>query len=297
MATPLLLLLILLAPEPVCLNGPDGLFAGYLLQRFNGARTEAGRPPVAADDRLCRLAAERALQVGASGSPEPSLETLSTMTRQIYRHGYAPHRWRTSTLVAGTHDAEALLRSWRKLEGEWWSDVTTGEFEHFGLGLARHDDELVCTVVFAFSKRSWEWQEAAPLADLAAVRLAVLTATNAARGERRRSPLSSNPILDQAAQRHAEDMLARAYYNHHSPEGWTPAVRVRAAGYTQASAVAENIAEGLFEPEEVVRRWLDSPGHRRNILDRRVREMGVGVAFGENSRGFEVLWVQVFASR
>jgi len=92
-------------------------------------------------------------------------------------------------------------------------------------------------------------------------------------------------------------MLARAYYDHESPEGATPAVRVRAAGYTRATTVAENVAEGLFTPEEVVRRWLESPGHRHAILDRRFRGMGVGVAFGENARGFVVLWVQVFVNR
>ncbi len=277
--------------------GTDGLFAGYLLQRFNAARAEAGQPPVVADERLCKLAVGRAHEAAATGSPKPSLEILSRMTRQIYRNGYAPHRWRTSTLIAGTHDADALLRSWQKLQGEWWTEVTTGEFEHFGAGLGRHGDELVCCVVFAFSKRSWEWQEAAPLADLAEVRRAVLAATNAARQKRRRRLVGPSPILDEAAQRHAEDMLARAYYAHRSPEGRGPAVRAHAAGHTRPGSVAENIAKGLFVPEEVVRRWLDSSGHRRNILDRRTHEMGVGVAFGENVRGFEVLWVQVFASR
>ena len=47
--------------------------------------------------------------------------------------------------------------------------------------------------------------------------------------------------------------------------------------------------------EEVVERWMNSSGHRRNILRPGNSVMGVGVAFGENANGFEVIWVQLFA--
>ncbi len=92
-------------------------------------------------------------------------------------------------------------------------------------------------------------------------------------------------------------MLRRAYYDHVSPEGETVRDRVRAAGGSRRRGLAENIAKGLFTPDEVVRRWMNSSGHRRNILHRGAAEMGLGVAFGENENGFEVVWVQVFASR
>ncbi len=80
-------------------------------------------------------------------------------------------------------------------------------------------------------------------------------------------------------------------------DGKTVRHRVRAAGYRGARALAENIAKGPFTPDEVVRRWLNSPGHRRNILRRGAVETGFGVAFGENANGFEVVWVQVFSGR
>ena len=71
----------------------------------------------------------------------------------------------------------------------------------------------------------------------------------------------------------------------------------RAAGYPRARSLSENIAKGPFTPDEVVHRWMNSSGHRRNILRRGATVMGMGVAFGENANGFEVVWVQVFASR
>ena len=97
----------------------------------------------------------------------------------------------------------------------------------------------------------------APLADLAWVREVELKAVNAVRREHGRPPLEPDGQLDAAAQKHAEDMLARAYYSHESPEGTTVAQRVRAAGDRRWRTVSENIAKGPFAPDEVVRRWLD----------------------------------------
>ena len=100
---------------------------------------------------------------------------------------------------------------------------------------------------------------------------------------------------DLAAQRHAIDQFENSYYDHRDLEGGTARDRAARAGYRSARTVAENIAKGPFSPREVVQRWMKSRGHRKNILGTRIRAMGVGVAFGENDRGFEVLWVQVFA--
>ena len=68
-------------------------------------------------------------------------------------------------------------------------------------------------------------------------------------------PLRSNDRLDQAAQRHAQDMLARHYFAHESPEGQTVRERARAAGYDWR-AVGENIAEGQLSVDEVMDTWM-----------------------------------------
>ena len=81
------------------------------------------------------------------------------------------------------------------------------------------------------------------------------------------------------------------------PEGGTPAGRAKAAGYAGRGVVAENIAKGLFEPAETVERWMDSSGHRRNILHRRVTATGLGLAIGPGEHEcYDVLWVQLFAA-
>ncbi|WP_309115424.1 CAP domain-containing protein [Saccharothrix sp.] len=92
-----------------------------------------------------------------------------------------------------------------------------------------------------------------------------------------------------AAQSHADDMAARDYYDHVSPEGRDAGDRLDAAGYPWRR-VAENIHKGPTTPEDAMRDWMNSPGHRANILNCELHDLGVGV----NTSGS--YWVQVFAS-
>jgi uncharacterized protein YkwD len=82
-------------------------------------------------------------------------------------------------------------------------------------------------------------------------------------------------------------MVRRGYFDHVSPGGGSPLRRARRAGWTGAS-LGETIAfgGGVFATAAVtVDGWLDSPGHRRILLSRRLREVGVGVAAGMPGRG------------
>ncbi|WP_143101742.1 CAP domain-containing protein [Amycolatopsis marina] len=98
--------------------------------------------------------------------------------------------------------------------------------------------------------------------------------------------LRTDGRLTAAAQGHSDDMSARGYFSHTSPEGTSFADRARAAGHP--SPGAENIARGLSEPEDVMRMWMESPGHRQNILNCELETIGVGVT----TRGW--YWTQVF---
>jgi uncharacterized protein YkwD len=92
-------------------------------------------------------------------------------------------------------------------------------------------------------------------------------------------PVRADRRLARAARGHSRDMLRRGYFAHEGPDG-TPASRVRAAGYRFA-AVGEVIAWGtgsLSSPRALVRGWMKSPPHRRIILSRTFREIGVGLA-------------------
>lgn len=88
-------------------------------------------------------------------------------------------------------------------------------------------------------------------------------------------PVRTNSSLTAAAQTHSEDMSARDYFSHTTPEGVGFAERARSAGYS--SPAAENIAKGPSEPEAVMRMWMESRGQRTNILNCNLSTIGVGV--------------------
>jgi uncharacterized protein YkwD len=116
--------------------------------------------------------------------------------------------------------------------------------------------------------------------NLAAIRSATLCLINAERTGRGLAPLLDNGHLALAAQRHADDMVAQGYFSHVSLDGRTFDVRIRQAGYP-GRPLAENIAWGgghLGTPRRIVSGWMDSTGHRQNILNAALRDSGVGVS-------------------
>jgi uncharacterized protein YkwD len=105
-------------------------------------------------------------------------------------------------------------------------------------------------------------------------------------------PVRFSRLLANVAYGHAADMATHNYFEHVDPAGHTPADRVRAAGYHE-KLVGENIAYGPQTADEVVRGWMDSPGHCENIMDVRFAEMGIAFAAGRAKQG--LYWVQVLA--
>lgn len=104
----------------------------------------------------------------------------------------------------------------------------------------------------------------------------VVSLTNTARAKAGCRPLRRDDRLDDAALRHSLDMSTKVYFSHDSKDGRTFSDRILAAGYT--SPGGENIARGQTTAAEVVQAWMDSPGHRRNILDCTFTTIGVGYA-------------------
>ncbi|WP_409461981.1 CAP domain-containing protein [Amycolatopsis sp. GA6-003] len=89
-------------------------------------------------------------------------------------------------------------------------------------------------------------------------------------------PVTEEAHLDQAAQGHSDDMSQRGYFSHDTPEGESFADRITAAGYPKPGA--ENIAKGATSADQVMRMWMNSSGHRKNILNCSLTKLGVGVA-------------------
>ena len=98
--------------------------------------------------------------------------------------------------------------------------------------------------------------------------------------------------LAAAAQAHSADMAQRRYFDHTAPDGTDPGQRITAAGYAW-SAYGENIAAGYPDAVSVMRGWMNSPGHRENILNCRFGNLGVGLYLTPDHGGY---WTQDFAA-
>jgi uncharacterized protein YkwD len=120
----------------------------------------------------------------------------------------------------------------------------------------------------------------------------VVALANAERATAGCPALTVDTRLTTAARAHSTDMAARGYFNHTTPEGVTFDARINGAGYSW-SYVAENIAVGQPDPAAVMAAWMDSDGHRRNILNCELRHIGVGLAYDGRSRPH---WTQDFGT-
>ncbi|MEW2218392.1 sigma-70 family RNA polymerase sigma factor [Streptomyces sp. NPDC006990] len=120
----------------------------------------------------------------------------------------------------------------------------------------------------------------------------VTSLVNAERAKKGCGPVSSNATLDKAALGHSRDMDARDYFSHQSPDGKGPGDRITAAGY-RWSTVGENIARGQRTPAQVMEGWMNSPGHRANILNCSYKEIGVGYHDAPGGPW----WTQAFAAK
>jgi uncharacterized protein YkwD len=100
------------------------------------------------------------------------------------------------------------------------------------------------------------------------------------------SVLTENGALESAAAAHTDDMIARGYFEHETPEGGTFDQRILAAGYARPGdgwSLGENLiwADGdLATPAALMNSWMNSEGHRENILKPGYRELGLAVRLG-----------------
>jgi uncharacterized protein YkwD len=130
----------------------------------------------------------------------------------------------------------------------------------------------------------------------------VLELINAERTKAGCKPLSSDGKLTLAAQNHSRDMATNDFFDHSGSSGSSVADRISAAGYSWRT-VGENIAAGYSSPEAVVAGWMESAGHRRNILNCAYVHTGIGYLYQSDdaplagaSWPYYRYWTQVFAA-
>lgn len=270
-------------PPPSAPPAVPHLPPGDDLSPANSARAAAGAPPVSPDARLAAAARAHAAAMASRGRLGAEGPDGLSVHQRVTAGGYA-------YLTVGEH----LVSGPR----------TPAEFVEYCLSQERPRRTLLdpafteAGLAHAVDRRSgdvyWTALWARPLtADgLARTVAEVVALTNAERAAAGLPPLAGDPLLAAAAQAHSADMAARAFYSHTSPEGGEPWHRAAAAGSARRT-IGENIACGQRSAAEVVRGWMDSPGHRANILAPAFTHMGVGFAGGGPAGTY---WTQLFGA-
>jgi len=285
-------LLVLLSTAITAQNDPRQEF----LRLINAERQRAGVPPLRLSDALTRAAEDHAAEISRRGSPKLQTGSTEEMHERLQRVGYQAHAW-TESLASSPGNPATVLRNWRQGDPGGYRELLSSEVRDLGIGLDRLRGAPLYIFLFAVPQEDYFARGTSGLRDLDRVRAEMLARVNAARKEAGAPPLRANSKLDLAAQRHAEDMLARNYFAHQSPEKKTVRDRAKAAGYDWR-AIGENIAEGQFSVDEVMDTWMNSPGHRKNILEPEFKELGVGLALGQTGRGgHRIVWAQAFGTR
>lgn len=101
--------------------------------------------------------------------------------------------------------------------------------------------------------------------------------------------LTENTTMDKGATTKAADMRDKGYFSHTSPTYGSPFNMMKTFG-VRYSAAGENIASGYKTPDAVVKGWMNSPGHRANILSTKYGKIGIGYAKGGKSGAYWVQW-------
>lgn len=118
----------------------------------------------------------------------------------------------------------------------------------------------------------------------------VVRLVNAERAKRGLQTLKENWELSRVARYKSQDMINRGYFSHTSPTYGSPFRMMESFGL-RYSAAGENIAKGQRTPQEVMNSWMNSPGHKNNILSATYTQIGVGLAKTKSGVSY---WTQMF---
>ncbi|MFF9038181.1 CAP domain-containing protein [Streptomyces sp. NPDC014892] len=252
----------------------------HFLDLVNSTRAAEGSPPVAPDSRLSTAAQAHASAMAAQGRLGSESDGLSVHQR-VTSTGYA-YLTVGEHLVSGPRTPAEFVDYCRS-DPEARRTLCEPACTQAGLGHAT--DPRSGTVYWTAL-----WAQPFTPAGLHRTATEVIALTNTERARAGLPPLSPDPHLTDAAQAHSADMVARAFYAHTSPDGGEPWHRAAAAGSTRRS-IGENIACGQRSAAEVVLGWMNSPGHRANILKPGFTHIGIGFVGGGAAGTY---WTQLF---
>ncbi|GGJ29748.1 CAP domain-containing protein [Streptomyces brasiliensis] len=266
-------------PRPTAPPAPD---PDGFLGLVNSARAQAGSPPIDLDARLTSAARAHAAALAAAGRLDTESQDGTSVHQRISATGYT-YVTVGEHLVSGPRTPAEFVAYCLRTE-QARRTLQDPAFTHAGLAYVRgRTGDTYWTAL---------WARPLTPGELVRTCAEVVELTNRERRRAGLPPLAVDPLLQAAAQAHSADMVTRDFYSHTSPEGSQPWDRA-AAARSRRRTIGENIACGQRSPAEVVKGWMNSPGHRANILKRDFTHIGIGFAGGGRAGTY---WTQLFGA-
>lgn len=298
-------------------------YAAEVIKLVNNERKKRGLSALELDEKLCRIADERAKEtVSLFSHTRPDGTDCFTVLKQ---YGISYHS-AGENIAAGQRTAKDVVTSWMNSPGHR-ANILSSSYEKLGVGFVKASSgygyywvqlfvggmksnkipasqpatatsrpvstpKPVITPTDAPSAETTPGSTAEPVqspgneTDYATQ---VLALVNVARAEEGLSPLALDPVLCTAASVRAQEIVGT--FSHTRPNGADCFTVLGEYGISYMAA-GENIAAGQRTPEEVVTSWMNSPGHRANILSSSFQRLGVGLV--KAAGGYGYYWVQLF---
>lgn len=261
-----------------------------VLERINEVREARDLPAVALEVRLGTAAQSHARDMASTGRLEHTGDAGETLEDRLRGSGYA-YVQAAENIAAGQPSPAALIDDWLASPGHR-ENLLDPNVSEIGLGYAFRPGDAYghyWALILAVPAQS-----AAEAAGTPGVADGLLAEVNRVRRTRGLSAVRLSARLDEAAHVHTRYLASGGRFAHEGPNGESVADRVVAAGYTYGF-VAENIAAGQADAAEVIVAWMNSPGHRANLLNPSVVEIGVGYAFRADDP-YHHYWTLVLAA-
>ncbi|MDH3283473.1 MAG: CAP domain-containing protein [Acidobacteriota bacterium] len=252
--------------------------AAQVLELIQEERYARGVPPLERRRALDEIAEKRARAIAARPLSD-RLKSVSSIDRSLLESGTVRFRRARGQLhLQKNHPepARGAYAAWRR-KPQSWDDAMSPEMDGVGIAAVRAADLWLVMVAIVVD-------DPPTAAELAGLEVDLLDRINDIRTQHGLSGLAESAALAEIARAHSRDMASRGYFAHVSPEGLAPADRLRVRG-EKFSRLSENIFM-TDDPDETlalaVESWMDSPGHRENILDADAEESAVGIALADD---------------
>ncbi|GIW82367.1 MAG: hypothetical protein KatS3mg105_4174 [Gemmatales bacterium] len=256
----------------------------------NQLRQREKLEPLTPDPRLFKVAREHAVRMAKARKLAHDFEGKKTPER-ILGAGYnAKDLWQQ--IAGGVRlDPRNAVAVWFRNQKEK-EKILSGDFKQIGVGVSADSRGQIyyTQILGAEADESSTPTPSGLTVPFAKIAEQVLELTNQERKQMKLPPLKMNPRLVEAALKHSENM-ARQDKLAHVLDDKTPGDRIKEAGY-QFARYGENVAySSTIDAKLIVNGWMNSEGHRKNILHKDFEE--IGIALARNEKG-KVYWTQVF---